>query len=84
VLPDGFQRIRHYGFLVNGQRKAKMAAIRTALAVAPPVADSPDEGEAAPTHAPIAQTCPCCGGAMRIIETLPDPRRRHLPRFDTS
>ena len=27
VLPDGFHRIRHYGFLANGHRVAKLAAL---------------------------------------------------------
>jgi hypothetical protein len=27
VLPDGFQRIRYYGFLANGNRQAKLARI---------------------------------------------------------
>ena len=89
VLPDGFQRIRHYGFLANGHRKAKLAAIRKALAVTPPVAagvatDTPDKIHDVATSDPAPQPCPCCGGTMRIIETLPDPRRCHMPRFDTS
>jgi putative transposase len=32
VLPDGFQRIRHYGFLANGTRQAKLARIRQSAA----------------------------------------------------
>jgi Putative transposase len=35
VLPDGFQRIRHYGFLANGTRQAKLARIRQLLPPAP-------------------------------------------------
>src|SRR5829696_7542707 len=31
-LPDGFHRIRHYGFLANGCRRARLATIRRALA----------------------------------------------------
>jgi Putative transposase len=31
VLPDGFQRIRHYGFLANGNRTTKLARIRRLL-----------------------------------------------------
>ena len=89
LLPDGFQRIRHYGFLANGHRKAKLAVIRKLLAVAPPepaaTATSPGEPMAATTGA--TPPCPCCGGPMRIIETLADPRRRghgQNLRFDTS
>ena len=29
-LPDGFHRIRHYGFLANGHRQSKLALIRAA------------------------------------------------------
>ena len=34
VLPDGFQRIRHYGFLGNRYRQAKLALCRQLLGVA--------------------------------------------------
>lgn len=78
VLPDGFQRIRHVGFLANGHRKAKLATIRKSLApaVAAPTAD-PGDGAA-------AMPCPCCGGPMIIIEFLPGPCHRRSPRLDTS
>ena len=83
VLPDGFQRIRHYGFLANGHRRDKLAIIRRLLDVdQPEVRHAP--GEPAATAAPdTAPPCPCCGGSMRIIEVLVDPRRRTM-RFDTS
>lgn len=32
TLPDGFHRIRHYGFLANGQRAARLASCRLLLA----------------------------------------------------
>ena len=35
-LPDGFHRIRHYGFLANGQRVAKLALIRGLPDQSPP------------------------------------------------
>ena len=31
VLPDGFHRIRHYGYLANGQRAAKLDLCRRLL-----------------------------------------------------
>uniref|UniRef100_UPI003873585F transposase n=1 Tax=Rhizobium acaciae TaxID=2989736 RepID=UPI003873585F len=31
-LPDGFHRIRHYGFLVNGIRRTRLTIIRRLLA----------------------------------------------------
>ena len=35
VLPAGFHRIRHYGFLANGQRRAAVAHARALLAAKP-------------------------------------------------
>jgi hypothetical protein len=85
ILPDGLQRIRHYGFLANGQRRAKLAAIRRLLAPPPPPADKaaedqPQRSAADPSEPP---PCPCCGGRMVIIKVLPGPRRR-CRRLDTS
>ena len=95
VLPHGFQRIRHYGFLANGQRKAKLAVIRKLLTVVAPATPTPDRPEDDARADQLAETttpCPCCGGAMIIIEVLPGPRRPVVPkarghlvsRFDTS
>jgi Putative transposase/Transposase zinc-binding domain len=83
VLPDGFQRIRHVGFLANGHRKVKLATIRRslALAVAVPTADPGDDASAA---SEATMPCPCCGGPMIIIEFLPGPCHRRTPRLDTS
>ena len=80
VLPDGFQRIRHYGFLANGHRREKLALIRRLLDVASAANCAPDEADAGRTRdeQPEPPPCPCCGGRMRIIETLPDPRQRRL------
>jgi hypothetical protein len=83
VLPDGFQRIRHYGFLANAHRRAKLAAIRTLLAVPPPSTASPGSEE--PTTREASVPCPCCGGTMTVIEVLPGSRHRpRAPRCDTS
>ena len=85
VLPDGFQRIRHYGFLANGHRKAKLAVIRHLLdAVKPePTAAGSPPDEPAATAPDTTPSCPCCGGRMRITEIVANPRRRAL-RFDSS
>jgi len=40
ILPDGFHRIRHYNFLANGHRAAKLAQCRRLLAVPAPPAPS--------------------------------------------
>ena len=80
VLPDGFQRIRHFGFLANVHRKAKLALIRGLLnpvAQPPAVAAGTDKTDCVDKTTPAASTplCPCCGGAMAVIEILPGPRR---------
>lgn len=77
-LPDGFHRIRHYGFLANGCRRARLAIIRPLLAVAMPTASDKESialRRPLPVFDPTA--CPCCGGTLRIVATLPrDPACR--------
>jgi hypothetical protein len=41
VLPKGFQRIRHYGFLANCCRQRKLTLCRQLLRMAPPEPKSP-------------------------------------------
>jgi hypothetical protein len=79
VLPAGFVRIRHYGFLANRVCREKLDLCRTLLAsfTAPrPVAAGPaSEPERAIQRGPGAHVCPACGeGRMVIIETFPADR----------
>src|SRR5512135_3743933 len=76
VLPSGFVRIRHYGFLANRVCQEKLALCRALLGVE----TTPDPVAADPSVAPkgdvegqpLAKVCPCCGkGLMVIIETFP-------------
>jgi hypothetical protein len=89
VLPRGFRRIRHFGFLANIGRKAKLAQIRTALgAPAPPLPAAPvdyREHYAAVTGHRL-DICPCCGGRMIDIGIWsPAPSTRGpAQRCDTS
>ena len=66
VLPDGFHRIRHYGLLASAARKATIARIRGLLGEAPQVPDPQESAEVIPLT--LREPCPCCGGAMRIVE----------------
>jgi Putative transposase len=79
TLPDGFHRIRHYGFLANGQRGDKLALCRRLLAATPRIdVAAAAEDRHQRRQAAIAQhRCPCCGGAMITLETLAPalPRR---------
>jgi hypothetical protein len=73
VLPTGFHRIRHYGLLAKGPRAPDLGWLRTLIAgEAATPADAPPE----PTP-PEPQTCPGCGGRLRIVEVF---RRGCAPR----
>jgi len=74
ILPAGFHRIRHYGYLANGHRVAKLALCRQLLAAPTPVRDTP----AADYRERVRQltgravdVCPCCGGHMIEIGCIP-------------
>jgi len=67
VLPNQFRRIRHFGFLGNACRAAKLARIRAALALPEPtpVAEPVDYRERyALLIGRRIDLCPCCGGRM--------------------
>jgi hypothetical protein len=89
VLPKGFHRIRHYGFLAGATKAANLATARKSLGASAPDATS----DAAIRDADAAmRRCPCCGGRMHVIETFArgqTPRHRPSPkpeviRIDTS
>jgi putative transposase/transposase-like zinc-binding protein len=92
VPPKGFHRIRHYGLLANGNRKAMVAKARERLAMAPreaPVQAATGADTTAPK--PLPCCCPRCGGRMIITMVFvhswaPDPRAPPAPiiRLDTS
>lgn len=78
VLPDGFHRIRYFGFLSNRQRQSKLARCRELLGM-----QQDDAAAAAPTlrpdyralHLSLTGTsltlCPACGqGTMVVVEVL--------------
>ncbi len=86
TLPDGFHRIRHYGFLANGQRAAKIALCRKLLAVPSPEPQTTADAEAIGSPgAPPSDTCPCCGGTMITLVVTSGPRPLRRPTWnDTS
>ena len=93
VLPKGFHRIRHYGFLANGSCADNLTKARAVLN-APRPAATPDPAKPADADEPplLSRPCPCCGGRMFIIETFargcePNYRPAAAPlviRIDTS
>jgi hypothetical protein len=78
VVPDGFQRIRHYGLLGSRSRQVKLARCRELLnAPLPPppllaaLPDAQDRYEALTGRS--LRICPVCSaGTMRCIEVLPN------------
>jgi hypothetical protein len=86
TLPDAFHRIRHYGFLANGQRAAKIARCRELLAVPSPEPQTTADAEAIGSPGvPPSDTCPCCGGTMITLVVTSGPRPLRRPSWnDTS
>ncbi len=80
ILPKGFVRIRHYGFLANRCRKAKLAQIRQAIGQAEEQAKETEEAKGEPYD---SYRCPHCGeGRLQIVVMLrPQGRlsRAHAP-----
>ena len=74
VLPRGFHRIRHYGFLASSSRKNSLALARKLLNVPPLLPPESTEDPAVPLP-----PCPCCGGRMIIIETFERWRQPRAP-----
>jgi hypothetical protein len=71
-LPDGFHRIRHYGFLANGVRRTRLALIRQLLAEAPPELEKRKAAQPLRQRVPFdPSVCPCCGGTLRVTARLP-------------
>jgi hypothetical protein len=90
VLPDGFQRIRYYGFLANRYREQKLTCCRALLdmpAPEPPALEIPKnyrERYEELTGSSLRQ-CPVCHrGRMLVIEILPRSPHRKMATTDTS
>ncbi len=86
VLPSGFHRIRHIGFLANARRKNNLATIRELLSAEHTTKNTSGEEEKENAgsielekqETPLTTfTCKLCGSIMVIIETL---ERSYKPR----
>jgi hypothetical protein len=67
LLPKGFVRIRHFGFLANRRRSTLLPRCLTALGTV----SSQIEPETSPTQeSDPLWLCPKCGGPMVVIERL--------------
>jgi hypothetical protein len=80
VLPKGFVRIRHFGFLANRRRATTLPLCFPLLGSAPPATP-----ELTAATASYAWCCPGCGGPMLLIEsfTAAEIQLRSPPAPDT-
>lgn len=83
ILPKGFPRIRHYGFLASRNKAEKLNLVRQALGVPSPkpqVKKSWQELSKQRLGFDPAK-CPHCGGTMQEIETLLPERGPPYSRY---
>lgn len=88
VLPDGFQRIRYYGFLGNRYRKEKLERCRCLLGMPVPASltgEPPAEKDYLDRYEELTgrslHQCPQCGqGRMLVVKILMPTLCRSLPR----
>ena len=83
VLPKGFVRIRHYGFLVNRSRASSLVLCRQLLA-----SNSPVPAETATcqnsSDSSTLWHCPRCGSAMIVIQRFTAAELSTCAYFDSS
>jgi hypothetical protein len=81
VLPARFMRIRHYGFLANRHKQAKLARIRELLGAAPPPplpATLTAEQWLQDVLGIDPSCCPGCGARLHQTPLLPRPEANVL------
>jgi hypothetical protein len=86
VLPDGFMRIRHFGFLSNRSKRHLLPRCRKLLNLDPALTRCPSESAKALllkiTGVDLSR-CPCCNkGTMIVVGEL--PAISSPPRWDSS
>jgi hypothetical protein len=89
VLPSGFQRIRHFGFLGNRYRQAKLDLGRHLLAMTPSPPALPARVDYRDRYEQLTgkslRECPVCAqGQMVRVETLPACPKTPVPGWDSS
>jgi hypothetical protein len=75
LLPPRFVKIRHYGFLSNGQRQRRLTQARALLHVPAPVPERALSTAGEPPTAAHTLRCPHCGAdALVLVEILSPPK----------
>lgn len=82
ILPAGFTRIRHYGFLASRGKTRALAIIRQQLKVKAPVKEQLSWQEIAKRKWDFdPEKCKHCGGKLQIVQSLAKQRAPPLPLF---
>jgi len=68
LLPEGFVRIRNFGFLANRKRATLLPLCFHLLGSAQQ--PQPEQNASSTEDSPDLWRCPKCGGPMKVIETL--------------
>jgi hypothetical protein len=88
VLPEGFQRIRYYGFLANSCRRKKLALCRHLLGMqstgTTALAKDYRQRYEELTGRSLLLCPQCRRGQMRVVETFPSPLCRAPHPIDSS
>jgi site-specific recombinase XerD len=76
ILPDGFVKIRYFGWLSPTRKKTTLAAIRTAMSVPAPALSAAEGPQALPEESPVerilrltgvdVRRCPICGESALV------------------
>jgi hypothetical protein len=79
VLPKGFVRIRHFGFLANRFRAERLAFCQQLL-----VGDTPPAPPQGSSETSSTWHCPHCGTAMMVVQRFTAVERSQCTYFDSS
>ena len=86
VLPDGFMRVRHFGFLANRSKKQALAQCRKLLKLDPALPEIPKQSAIdllrELTGIDLSRCPRCQKGTMIVVGEL--PRTSSSPRWDSS
>ena len=83
VLPKGFVRIRHFGFLANRFRASRLALSRQLLASSSATDERAGSCDVRPEKACLWH-CPRCGGSMIVIQRFTAAELSACTYFDSS
>ena len=79
ILPPGFTRIRHYGFLSSAAKTKAMEALRLYFFIPEPNRSNLSWQEIAYSRMGInTQCCSKCGGIMQTVKIIPDSFHRPI------